>query len=267
MAEAGADTPIVDAHAHVFTMDMPLDPQAWTAPKADYTAEDFVAHLDAAGIRYGVIAGASLFGTYNRYTLDALERHDRLRATVIVEPDCTVDEMAAFAAVGVIGVRFQWRNLDALPDLEGPAFRAFLARLADAGLHVELLCMGAMMPVVLPRLQASGVKIVIDHLGVPDRHEGAGGPGFDAVVRAASSDGVWVKVAALHRIADDLVEACTLRLVREVGPEKMMWGSDAPFVGHEDEVLYAGALARFQALPLSVDERRRIGRTAADLWF
>ena len=41
--------PVVDAHAHIFTRDMPHSPKAWTRPDYDFTAEQFLETLDGHG--------------------------------------------------------------------------------------------------------------------------------------------------------------------------------------------------------------------------
>ena len=53
--------PIVDAHAHLFTRDMPLNDQPRHRPSYDFTCENYLATLDKHGVRYGVIAAASQY--------------------------------------------------------------------------------------------------------------------------------------------------------------------------------------------------------------
>ena len=138
-AAADAGGPLVDAHAHVFTRAMPFAEAAHARPDYGYPVEDWLADLDRHGIRHGVIAAASLFADGNAYTLAVLDAHPRLRGTVIVPPTIPLAELRAMAARGVVGVRFAWRRLERTPDLASEPYRSFLRRLADCGLHVELL--------------------------------------------------------------------------------------------------------------------------------
>src|SRR5688572_32644984 len=87
--DASPDAPIVDSHAHVWTTDMPLSATAWHKPPADATIEQYVATLDKHGVKYAVLAAASLFDDYNEYSIEATRRHKRLRTTAIVKP--TID--------------------------------------------------------------------------------------------------------------------------------------------------------------------------------
>ena len=74
-----AEPPVVDSHVHIFTQDMLLAPHAWTRPSYGFTAEDLLATLDAHGVRFAVVAGISLFGYYNDYTIAKLKQHPRRR--------------------------------------------------------------------------------------------------------------------------------------------------------------------------------------------
>ena len=78
--------PIVDSHAHIFTRDMPLNDRPRHRPSYDFTLQDYIATLDAHGVRYGVIAAASPWSDYNDYTIESVRGNPRLRGTVIVRP-------------------------------------------------------------------------------------------------------------------------------------------------------------------------------------
>ena len=179
------DAPVVDAHAHAFTLDMPLAPGAWHAPPADAPIEAYLATLDAHGVTFGVLAGATLFGTYNDYAIEACRRHRRLRTTVILDPGTTKREMQCMAADGVVGVRFQWRNVREAPDLTSGAYRVFLRRIADLGWQVHLHDDSERLPSYLDALEAAGVDIVVEHFGRPNpdsrRHRLCGVPARAAV--------------------------------------------------------------------------------------
>src|SRR4051812_50113169 len=109
--------PVVDAHAHIFTRGMPFAAEAWTQPDYDFSAEQYLATLDEHGVAFGVISAATVFGDYNEYTLEALRRHRRLRATVILRPGVDSATLARMAGAGVVGVRMSLRRLSQLPDL------------------------------------------------------------------------------------------------------------------------------------------------------
>src|SRR5688572_2606909 len=103
-----SDAPLIDCHAHVWDASVPFAPDAWTRPDYCYTAEHFLADLDVHGIGFGVIAGASLFGRDHAYTLAALERHPRLRATLVYDPQLGGERLERLRTLGVTGMRLQW---------------------------------------------------------------------------------------------------------------------------------------------------------------
>jgi predicted TIM-barrel fold metal-dependent hydrolase len=65
----------------------------------------------------------------------------------------------------------------------------------------------------------------------------------------------------------ELAQAAAERLLREAGPERLLWGSDCPFVGHEDSLDFADALHSYGQWVPSADMRRRIDETALRLYF
>src|SRR5262249_59287601 len=99
------ETPLVDAHVHVFTRDMPLIDNPRHAPTHSFTVEQLLATMDAHGVHYAVIAAASPWGDYNDYTIAALRAHPRLRGTVILKPTVERYILEAMKRDGLVGVR------------------------------------------------------------------------------------------------------------------------------------------------------------------
>src|SRR6186713_2336422 len=123
-----SDAPLVDCHAHVWDESLPFASDAWTRPDYCYAAENFLADMDAQGIGFGVIAGASLFGRNHSYTLAALARHPRLRGTLMYDPALGADELRLLNSSGVVGMRLQWFRLPA-DGLDSPALAQTAAAL------------------------------------------------------------------------------------------------------------------------------------------
>lgn len=280
MGAAIIDPPVVDAHAHIFTPDMPTADSAWMKPDYAYTAEDYLKTLDAHGVHFGVIAGISIYGQYNDYMIGELRRQPRLRGTVNVAPGIDRYALERMKADGVVGVRLQLSRRKELPDLGGEEYRLLLRRVADLGWHVHLALEGAQMPAVLPALEASGVRVVLDHFAHPDQVEGIANTGFQAVLRSIQKGRTWVKFSAGYRLtwlsrregepdprAMDLARAAAAKLLQEAGPERLLWGSDAPFVGHEKSLTYADTLASFAEWVPDAAARRRMTDTALRLYF
>lgn len=260
--------PAVDAHAHVFTRAMPFAADAHSRPDYDYGVDAWLSDLDRHGIAYGVIAAASLFNDGNAYTLAALAAHPRrLRGTVIVPPETDAATLRQMADLGVVGVRLTWRRVDELPDLDSDPWRGFLRRIADSGLHVELLSRSVSLPHLLPALDKAGVRIVIDHFGVPSRDAAERHAGTDALCRALDTGRAWVKLSAGFRMSFDIAAEVTDRLLAHAGPARLLWGSDAPFVNHESGTRFADTIHLYHRLVPDPATRAAIDRTALALFF
>ena len=269
MAQAAApEAPIVDSHAHVYTTDMPLSATAWHKPPADATIDQYIATLDRHGVKFAVLSAASLFDDYNEYSIEATRRHKRLRTTAIVRPTIDPYVMRMMKDDGVVGVRFQWRNVKALPDITTPEYRKFFRRVRDLDWHVHINQTADRLAAPIATLQAAGVKLVIDHFGHPQRG-GAACEGFQAMMRAIDNGRTWVKLSAGYRLeSPQVAQDCARALLARAGPERLLWGSDWPFAAFEDSMRYEDAIASFKQWIPDAGIRRIIsGETAFRLYF
>lgn len=229
---------IVDAHAHVFLADMPHIPDPRHRITYSFTAEQYLATLDAHGIERGVIAAASPYGDYNDYTIAAVRREPRLRGTVILEPTVERYVLEKMKADGIVGVRLPFISLQSLPDLARFEWQRTLRRIRDLDWHVHLHLDGARLPQVLPALEQSGVTLVVDHFGRPEAQRGLECAGFQQLLRLMDNGRTWVKVSAAYRLGKEAAARYGRELLRCHGPERLLWASDCPFVGHEKDVRF-----------------------------
>jgi len=232
-------TPVVDAHAHIFHQGMPLINNPRHQPTYDFMLADYLAQLDRHGIDFGVIAAASLWGDFNDYTRDSVSGCDRLRGTVILHPGKSYD-FAGLSAAGIVGVRLPFIGLPRLPDLTTADYQTLLRQIADHDWHVHLHVEGLHIPAVLPLLEKAGPKIVIDHLGRPGPDD-ADTPAFKAVVSSVERGKSWMKVSCGYRIGE-VARAHFQAYLEALGPGRMFWASDCPFVGHEAQVTYQSTI-------------------------
>jgi predicted TIM-barrel fold metal-dependent hydrolase len=231
------NAPVVDTHVHVFTTDMPLVGNPRHRPNYSFTAEDLIATLDKHGVSMAVIAAASPWGDYNDYTIAALRKYPRLRGTVILQPTVERIVLDEMKRDGVVGVRLPFVNMKDVPDVTSPEYRRLLRRVADLDWHVHPHIEGERLPQLLPGLEAAGVKIVIDHIGRPDPAKGINGEGFKAMLRSIEKGRTWVKLSAAYRFGADAA-VWARELVKQAGPERLVWASDCPFVGEEGNITY-----------------------------
>lgn len=263
------DTPLVDAHVHLYTRDMPLQPWAWHHPPEDASAERLLEVMDRHGIGYGVVAAASLFGQYNDYVIRSLRRHPRLRGTAFVRPDTDMYTLERMKADGIVGIRLFFRRVPDPPDLRSPEYRLLLRRVRDLDWHVHTLVGSDIAADVIPAVEAAGVKLVIDHFGKPDERLGLDCPGFKAVLAAIERGRTWVKLSGGFRMASRRAAvAYAHALVRFSGGERLVWASDWPFAAFEDRVTYAQCIAELQEwVPDAATRRLITADTPMRLYF
>ncbi len=101
--------------------------------------------------------------------------------------------------------------------------------------HVD----GEDLPKILPTLEASGVKIVVDHLGRPEPKAGVNSEGFKTLLRSIDKGRTWVKVSGGYRLGPQSKDTAR-ELVRTADPDRLVWASDCPFVGHEGQIPVQG---------------------------
>ncbi|WP_260986214.1 amidohydrolase family protein [Bordetella genomosp. 13] len=237
----------VDTHAHVFERGLPLAPQRRYAPDYDAFLEQYLALLDANGLRHGVLVQPSFLGTDNRYMVRALQAAaGRLRGVAVVDTGFDDARLRELAGAGVVGMRLNLMGLPD-PDFADAGWRALLARANALDWHVEVHAPAARLPALLPPLLAQDCRVVVDHFGRPGRLDD-----LRHLLVHAGTGRVWVKLSAPYRnwpggqTLDCGREAARV-LLAAYGPDRLMWGSDWPHTEHRDRADYASSLAWLDA--------------------
>jgi len=259
---------MVDSHAHIWLKDMPLMPNPRHRLDYDFSVEQYLDVLAQHGVDYAVIAAASPYGDYNDYTLDSIRGRPRMRGTVIVEPNVDRYTLCEMKNEGIVGVRLPFVSLATLPDLTSFEYRRTLRRFADLDWHVHLHLDGPRIPQVLPALENAGLKIVIDHFGRPDPQLGIGCPGFQAIMRSVEKGRTWIKVSAHYRFGAGLAQVYGRELLKQLGPDRLLWGSDCPFPGFEGKVTYRETIdTALDWIPEGAARHKIFGANAIALYF
>ncbi|MCW2351062.1 putative TIM-barrel fold metal-dependent hydrolase [Sphingobium sp. B11D3B] len=272
--------PIIDCHAHIFSADMPVTSGAWITPDYAFTADDLLARMDAHGIHFAVISALSISGSYNDYLISELRRHKRLRGTAIVPPGTDFYVLERMRDDGIIGIRLQLARAEYHADYRSDEYRLLFRRARDLGWHVHVAIEGQNLPPVLDALVESGVDIVIDHFGHPDPQAPLDCVGFRAMLDAVDKGHTWVKLSGGFRLPgpeawrddpdgdlESLAQHVADHLVSRVGTDRLLWGSDAPFVGYERRIGYEQVLASYRRWVPDPAQRAQICRTALKLYF
>lgn len=258
--------PLVDTHAHVIHRGLPFLAGSAPAMKLDWTYDDYVAQLDRAGVRFGVIAAATFLGAHHDYTVEALAHHTRLRATVIVDPGIDPGQLRALDAAGVTGIRIGTGNMESPPDLTSPEYQQLFRRLEQMNWHVHFYGRRTHLPLVLSALERSGVRIVVDHFGARDNQSGPGSDSFAALITSIRQGRTWVKLSGPYLSEGLDHRDLAARFLAEAGAERLLWGSDWPFVKLSGELDYAQTLNWLSDWIPDAAVRHQIDRNALDLY-
>jgi predicted TIM-barrel fold metal-dependent hydrolase len=176
-------------------------------------------------------------------------------------------ELEAMGREGFCGIRLPFIGLPQLPDITSFDYRALFRRLADLDWHVHPHVEGDDLPKILPILETSGVKIVVDHLGRPEPQGGINSAGFKRLAQSIEKARTWVKLSGGYRLGPQAKDYAR-ELLRVAGPDRLVWASDCPFVGHEGKFAYRATIDwLIDAIPDAGARDKIFGESARRLYF
>ena len=226
-----------DCHAHVFGPGKryPFTPHGLYTP-ADALPGDFRHMLDALGLTRGVLTQPSVYGTGNDAMLDAIKRDpERLRGIAVVPYDVAREEIERLHEAGVRGVRCNIVDLKfGKGQLPIDNLKTLAARMAPFGWNIEFLMHVNEFPDLDRQFADFPVPVVFGHLGYVPTKEGTETEGFKALLRLMRDGRAWVKLTAPYRLTlshlpyPDVDAAA--RILVDMAPERLLWGSDWPHV-------------------------------------
>jgi predicted TIM-barrel fold metal-dependent hydrolase len=220
-----------DCHFHIFGPydQFPLSAgRTYNPPPA--LVPDYLAMAAALGIERMVVVQASVSGTGNAVTLDAVRQfgQHRARAVAVIDASFTDAMLQDLNAGGVRGVRFNLSSGNGTPIEQ---LEPIARRIAPLGWHIQVYTEGETLAEMAPTLAKLPVEIVIDHCGGVYAGLGLDHPQFHALLRLLDSGNAWIKVcsyrvsSAGHPWADPApnVKAFVARY-----PDRCVWGTDWP---------------------------------------
>lgn len=218
-----------DSHFHIFGPydRFPLSPtRPYTPPPA------LIPHyLDMArtlGLTRRVVVQASVYGTDNAVTLDAVAQFglDNARAIVVVDEQASAAELRRMAEAGAVGVRFNAVSGNGTPIEQ---LESLARRVADLGWHIQLYMKGDVLAALAPRLAALPVPLVLDHMAGVDAAHGPGGAHLAAALRLIETGRAHVKLCGYRASRPPYADLAPIaRRFVEAAPERCVWGTDWP---------------------------------------
>lgn len=234
-----------DTHAHVFGpyAQFPLAEQRTYTPAAEAPRADYLEMLKATGFDRGVLVHGGAHGWDHRAMLDAIAAApDRLRGVGVLPAEVSDAELTKMHTAGMRGLRFTEvvgpTAHQAIPGRVGfEALFALAPRIRELGWHAVIWANADALAEATPRLRELHIPIVIDHMGYFDASRGAADPAFQTLVSLMRDGIAWVKLTAFrnskvppfHEDVRPFHDAFV-----KANPDRLLWGSDWPFLGMKD---------------------------------
>ncbi|MDQ7729583.1 amidohydrolase family protein [Halomonas sp. SpR8] len=248
-----------DCHAHVYGPVNNVQGSNYS-PARPAPLVDWQEHLVSCQLSGGVLVQPSFLGNDNRQLLEILSKLDHsYRGVVQLAKETTLKEIAALDAAGIVGVR--WNLIEGrseLPNLKDPQWIDFLDHLKAMDWHLELHLEGNRLPEIFPALHEHGVKLVIDHIGLPVEAVPMQDPGCRLILEAGQAERTWVKLSAPYRSPVADLKPHVQALLHHLGRDKLVWGSDWPWTRHEDKHTYRDTYGWLNHWISDADDRQHI---------
>jgi predicted TIM-barrel fold metal-dependent hydrolase len=263
----------IDCHIHVIDpVRFPYAADTLYRPSGQeiVPAPHLVRVLDAFDVAHALIVGTnSGYGTDSRILLDALKLGGgRFKGVAVVENDVEFKELERLKAAGVVGVAFN------LPFHGADYYRdtaPLIEKLVALRLFLQIQVEQDQLLALLPLIEHSTVRLVIDHCGRPTVAQGVQHRAFQALLALGRERDAHVKLSGYYKFSRQpypyadtwpfisaLVEAFTL--------ERCVWGSDYPFLRADQRLDYGPLLALLSDIfPGEDDQNRLLWKTPACL--
>jgi L-fuconolactonase len=256
---AEAATPVIEWNMHMFsanTARFPFHPNAVYKPDtARFETDPLVSyqkHMKQAGIDKAVLVQPEPYGDDHRLVLDCLHRSpdSKFKGTSLFYPKNpdSPKKLKALAKTEprIVSTRFHaHRGKEMyLESFAAPYVRALWKAAVDAGLVIELHIGPNYAAQAVAAIRAfPGCKVLIDHMCEPK----LGTPyEYANVLELAKLPNVYMKISGMGYIANDgpdyrSILPFTTRLIKEFGPDRIVWSGDSPHIADVHMKGYAPA--------------------------
>lgn len=228
-----------DCHAHVYETVTTIEGARY-APAAPAPLFKWLGHLRKHGLKGGVIVQVSFLGTDNSELCAALAKLNlaHFAGVAVVPLDGSAATLRSLVASGVRGIRWNLVSGKHIPDLTSKPIKSFFAKLREHDLHLEIHFEGTRLAPILAPLTDHGVKIVVDHFGLPLEPKASFDPLIQTVTNLADVSSLYFKFSAHYRTPFDLVDHA-YALFKKLNGGHIVWGSDWPHTQHESRTDFA----------------------------
>jgi predicted TIM-barrel fold metal-dependent hydrolase len=257
--------PKIDCHCHI--LDPVGFPYAANTPYRPVGQEiGTAAQMRTAFATYGVrhallVQPNSGYGEDLSAMLAAIAASDgRYKGIAVVPPAISIDELARLKALGVRGVAFN-STFHSVAYYLGT--EPLIGRLAELDMFLQLQFEHDQLLGLLPLVQNSKVRLLIDHCGRPTVSAGVKHRAFQALLALGRSGRASVKLSGYSKFsAQSYPFADTVPFVRALVEaftlDHCMWASDWPFLRAPERLDYGPLLALAAALFPDPADRQKL---------
>jgi predicted TIM-barrel fold metal-dependent hydrolase len=250
----------IDSHLHVWASEQELagfpyaeghDPPASLASAA--STPELLKKMDEAEVAGALIVQPISHKFDHSYVIDAMKKHpSRFKGMLLHDPSLSEDEAVTrledLALKGFVGVRFNpylWNKTGAKswePMSVGAGLETY-KRCAELNMPVGVMCFEGLdlhYDDILKLLKVSpGTRMILDHFAFASLTD-HGNSNFKMLLDLSLYPQVYVKVSALFRLGDGapyerVKEERLDPLLRAFGCNRLMFGTDFPFVLEQNE--------------------------------
>ena len=214
------------------------------------------------GVSYALLVQPnSGYGSDNSCMLDTIARgNGRFKGIAIVPFDADLAALRNLKRRGIVGAAFN-------PTFHGADYyrqsAALIEKLAQLDMFLNLQCEHDQLAMFVPRIEATPIRVLVDHCGRPTPEAGLQQAGFAALMRLARTKRVNVKLSGYSKFSrlpypfEDtwpfvraIVDAFTL--------ERCLWASDWPFLRAPQRQDYGPLVGLTELLLPDVAARRAL---------
>jgi predicted TIM-barrel fold metal-dependent hydrolase len=255
----------IDCHNHVLDpVRFPYASDVTYSPAGQEigTLAQYQEVMNSYNVAHALLVGPnSGYGFDNRCLIDVLTQgKGRFKGIAVVPNDVGLAELQRLKALGVIGIAFN-------ATIFGSAHYANTAPLLN---HLEALDMflqlqfeGNQLLGLLPLIEQSGVKLLIDHCGRPTPSEGLKSRSFQALISLGRNKRATIKLSGFQKFSHQTpsyedVKPLVHSLIDSYGLDACVWASDWPFLKAPDRLDYGPLLKFFERLMPDASDRIKV---------
>lgn len=255
-----ANHKVIDSHLHVWAnskeaalhfpyIQVPSDP---LRDKACTSA--LLQQMQDASVDGALIVQPINYKFDHSYVRQAIRDHPtQFKAMMLYDPSLQEEEAVArleeLVLAGFVGVRFnpylwtqigdnEWSYMS-----EGAGLTVY-RRCGELKVPVGIMCFRGLSKhyndICQLLAKAPDTKMILDHFGFTSLHKHDDGKAFQQLLQLAKYDNVYVKISALFRMDDpspysNVYKQRFLPLLETFGADRLLYGSDFPFVLEQPE--------------------------------